>query len=568
VHEAGLLRIALPRLFAVDWRFQERAKTGPGEDAAAALARFWARPELAPLGEGLDLPHESWEAVLAALERLSDPAAQPDRMQPWTPMPAPGEQPWAEAARLGAELAAEDPVAGTVAVLYAVAAWEGALGNDLYAQPWTGHHWGWHHFPAALGRALLAADAVWTAREVVERALGFVEAAKGFPLNEALAEVAAEYTALDDRVDRRLGSCIAELAWALRASLTDFRPEVAAILWTLGDARHAELVAGDAEYVPPLQLVRDLVEVSMSRIPTDPFLQYLWLELKDRPPLDLRGHKVLFAALNNVYHSTGVHEVEAMGLVSPSRAFARAAIAHFAGHVPAETREAFHEAGLLFGELVGTREPLALLRLWALRALADDGPAAAEEWSRLAGFATEILERSVRRGVFRPLHNCLDIPFHYLGADELDAVERYRCAGLAYWLAIAEPPRPAERAAASLVAEEDELLRELRGARFIRVLPHLPAHYRRYGFEIRDELDRPVPEGATELDEQGGLLRFDPFDQEHAARLLDETWDRLGSVWERMRDVAPEYAAERLEPFASAEELRRALAPPGRSGHV
>jgi len=170
--------------------------------------------------------------------------------------------------------------------------------------------------------------------------------------------------------------------------------------------------------------------------------------------------------------------------------------------------------------------------------------------------------------VFQPLNNCLDIPFAYLDAsssdgatETVDAVERYRCGGLSYWTAITAPTPPAGEAFAGLLKEEKDLLMELRGARFIRLLSHLPVHYQRYGVEIGEALDEPVPEGATEVEDERSMLKFDPFDQDLAVRELDDAWERLGSLWERMRDVAPGYAAERSEPFASAEEFERALGP-------
>ena len=95
----------------------------------------------------------------------------------------------------------------------------------------------------------------------------------------------------------------------------------------------------------------------------------------------------------------------------------------------------------------------------------------------------------------------------------------------------------------------------------LALLPQLPAHYQRYGVAIGEALDEPVPEGAADVEDERSMLKFDPFDQDLAVRELDDAWERLGSLWERMRDVAPGYAAERLEPFASEEEFERALGP-------
>ena len=40
---------------------------------------------------------------------------------------------------------------------------------------------------------------------------------------------------------------------------------------------------------------------SLACIPTDPYLQYVWLELKDRGPFNLRLHEALFTVINSRY---------------------------------------------------------------------------------------------------------------------------------------------------------------------------------------------------------------------------------------------------------------------------
>ena len=545
--KGGILDTALSRLFRVDWPFQERAKVGPTAETAAALDRFWAAPELAGPSAELGLPHRSWEQVADCCARLAQTRRQLD-------------EPWLRAARLAEEW--DDPIAGAVAALYAVAAWEGALGDDLYAQPWQGHHWGWHVFPLSLARALTRCDAVWSARAVADRALGFVESAKGFPLNEGLYQPLADYAQVMSRIEGRLNTCVRNLGWELRAAAggegETFRAELAAMLWTLGDVPHAERVAGDSAYTAPLSLVDNVVVVSMGRLAADPFVQYLWLELKDRPPFDLRSHKVLFAAINNVYYGTGVHQLEEMGLFSPSRAYARALIEHFRGGVSEAAATDLDEAMGYFRELMGMREPIFFLRLGALYNLliTRDVQTRRDRWTELVEISVDIMERSVRRAVFQPLNNALDLPLAYLDGSSdasLDAIERYRCGALAYWLAVTPPPPEGDP---SLLEEEGVLLRELRAARFIRLLPYLPAHYRRHGFEMGEAGD--IPEGATK---RPGLLGFDPFDQELAKREIDDAWQRLDELWMRMRQAAPTYAAERLEPFASRDEFVRALRP-------
>jgi hypothetical protein len=552
MHPNGILQ-ATPQMFALDWAFEERRKSGPAGDTVQAVRALFERPEFAGLAPELEALENDWEAVVRCLDRLSE--GEPRELEPWV-----------QVARAAEELAADDAVAACVVALAAVAAWERALGPNLWLQPWEGHHWGWHVFPLTLARTLLAADAVWFGRTVTDLAMSFIETAKGFPLNEALVTPHEEYARVLAGIDRRFRTCVANLAWDLRAALDpggpNVRAELAALLWTLGDVPHAERVANEPGYTPLLPLVHDAVDQSINRLPFDSFLQYVWLAMKDRPPLDLRGHKVLFTAINNVYHQTGVHEVENSGIFSPSRTYAQTAIDHFGGSVTGERAAEFDQAFGMYSQLVGMREPLEFVRLGALfnLVLTDDEAIRAERWSELAEVATDIAGRAARRAVFRPLGNCLDIPFYYLH-DAVDAVERFRCESLSYWLAITIPSPPETAALAPLREQEEELLRELRGARFIRLLPNLPMHYQRYGFEIGDALDAPLPEGAQELpqEKRRSLLRFDPFDQELAKGEIDDAWQRLESLWEEMRSVAPEYAAHRLEPYASRDEFVSAL---------
>lgn len=287
--------------------------------------------------------------------------------------------------------------------------------------------------------------------------------------------------------------------------------------------------------------------------------------MKDKLPFNLRSHKLLFGRINTVYRSRPAHEPDALGLCSPGRASARAAIEYFRGTHSDETKANLRDALKLFQELVGMRDPLVFLRLAALcnLALTEDLLARRIRWRELASTAVEILQREVRLGV-EPLDHAIEVPFYYLetgsdaAIDELiRTLERYRTAGLTYWLA-AVPPLLFSRShkIQLLLKEEEVLLRELRGARFIRLLPYLPMHYRRYGVEFDEAREQERPEGGER--EEGHLL---PFDQELAIRELLQSWTRLEELWERMTAVAPRYAAQREDPVADIDEFVKAPRP-------
>ena len=448
----------LERMFQVDWPFQSRRRTGPDETTRRALEALWKEPQLARLPQRPGTPAADWESLAADIARVATAEAERDSgLRRWDDDEETlGRQPWRTLVLHAEELAVEEPIAASIAAVYAMAAWEGALGRDFQAQSWAGgHHWGWHVFPLALARTLLAADAVWTARSTCEMATEFIEKSKGYPFDEALTAAVATYTEVTTNVERRLTRCMADLAWDLRASLSpeppNFRAEVAAMLWTLGSVVQAERLAADDGYVPPPTVIRDVVERSILGVERDPFIQYLWLELRDRPPFDLREHRVLFGAINHVYSGTAVHAMSAGPGSSPGRAYARTAIEQFGGGVSAEEADYFLAAREMFWAMIGPREPVAALRMEALAnlAFAADREARQARWGELAGRAAEIITHATRSGVFESFDNRLDIPFFYLDAGStgasaaaLDAVEKYRCGALAYWLAVTPPTAP------------------------------------------------------------------------------------------------------------------------------
>ena len=169
------------------------------------------------------------------------------------------------------------------------------------------------------------------------------------------------------------------------------------------------------------------------------------------------------------------------------------------------------------------------MRITSLATLIDgaDAQKRDEQWSGLASLAVSIIRWADRTGIYEPFDHVLDAPFYALRADAaavlertLDCIEAY----LGYWLSIS-PPLHYIGVPAELLEQEHTLLHELRGARFIRLLSHLPKHYQRFGFMIDEALAGPPP-GATRS-EQNALLRFDPFDQRLAERNLREARERL-----------------------------------------
>ena len=566
----SVLALAMRTAFSVDWVLARDRAHGPGAEVDAALRRFWARPELTAISPGVDLPGNEWSGIFDRLDRLA------------TRREAMGSGPfWFEVVSRSDELRAEQPVAAVIATLYAVAAWEGAAGEHLYVQPWYAPLREWQHFPLALARNLLAVGAIWSARAIARNGREFLEAAHEAYFDETKRAAISAYRVVENEIELAYGDAVDEMAAALsescRSGGDNFRPEVAAMLWTLGEVPEAHLLSphGRADHLPSLWTCQRLVDQSMRRMPYDPFLQYIWLELKDRPPFNIRDHLALFGRVNNFYAELPVHQFDRLlGPEGPSRSYARNLIVHFGGRVAEDIPAPLGDVYAAYGDIIGSSDPASYVRLIALLNLAvDDAGARESNWYGLADTAASILEHAERAAIHKPFDNILDIPFHYLRADSVDGIERslsslerYRAAGLWYWLTVVPPALGGAQSDASpLRAEEARLLTELRGARFIRLVPHLPKHYQRYGYSMNERFSDPAPGSSGEESAPGrraprrGDPYENPFDQDVARRQLKELQSELRELHAQMAAEDPAYAAARLDPCATLEAFASAL---------
>ena len=549
-------------LFRQDDRFVRLHAEGIPQATQAMLQEFWSAPARQPLATAAQLVPGDAKALAKSLETLVR-----------LPHQGTGGE-WQRAAEATADLAQNDPLAGAIVALQALGAWVGALGQHLYEQPWTGHHPGWHTFPLFAARRLMQVDAVWASSFLCETAAGFIESAKDAPFDPGLRSVIADYVAVKATAEARLDDCISELAWYLRdgaatAGPETFRAELAALFHVAGDTLHARLLGpgGPVGYLPPLGVVRTLVADGIRKLAHEPLTQFVWLAMKDRGPFSLREHRVLFGRINNRFHGHVLHQIDELFPLSVGRAYAAAAIALMRGDLQEAVRSEFLKAFALGESMIRGGAPDAYLRLLVLvQAIDPTPPSDDDRWQRLAMLAAEVLQWTDDNGIYEPLDHVMDAPFHELPngtkdelEDTLGRIELYRRANLGYWLSMSPPLRQRHSVPAEMREQEDRLLEELRGARFIRLLPHLPLHYRRYGFNIAEALTGP-PTGAAQSPGDPGLLKFDPFDQVLGQRNLAETRDRLRQLYETMRSACPAYAQARLEPPSSSKDFVTALA--------
>jgi hypothetical protein len=477
-----------------DWRFMEAARNGLAPQTLQALDEFWRKPEFSSLKTALGVPHPSWQDTVEFLSTLVRNGSRGNPEVLYRLAHAVRDSPIA------------DPLAAAIAALYPLAAWESLLGNQLYFERWPGGprglDAGWLTFPLVAARRLLDADAIWTARRLTRAAVEGIENSERWNMGRDPG-VTAQYRSLLREADGRHAECIANLAWDLRESCRpegpNFRPEVAAMFWTLGDVPHAHLLHTTSQ-LPSQSSITSLVQRSMQVMHLDPALQGIWIQLKDRPPFPLRSHRELFESINKVWsdsrqheltrgETVGQHMADLMRLFgeAPSDVYADAVTRYFRDDLTDELSERLLRTHHDSEDTLAQYSPEALLRFRCLITLIVD-PARIGAWSQAERWAdiardscrlAELREQSLRDAYDRTL----DIPFYYLPRDDPDDVsraaeltERYRAAAQWFWRrAIAVPGDPGVEAADR--DREKDLRQRLRRNLLLRSLPYLPVNY-------------------------------------------------------------------------------------------
>jgi hypothetical protein len=555
-----VLTIAAVNELGRDEAFAATIYEGVQPGASAALAAFWQN--FTGLARDLHCPHANWSEITDCLSWLVSGNGPGDR------------ELWGSVARASEQLAKANPVAASIVSLYALASWEGALGGDLLQERSCQGRWGldlgWETFPLAAARNLDKAGAIWATRYLAQTAVESIEMSPSWAGQGRDPETTAGYRAVLRHAQRRYGECVDNLAWDLRNSCgaeePNFRSEVAAMFWSLGDVPHAESLLRTT-YVPSREVVAGLVRRSMQVIPFDPGLQEIWLRLKDRPPFALRAHKELFPSINLYWanislppfrgRDAGQHRVDALSLSrpTPSRAYAAAATEYFGSGISAETLAQLGETHGLNSEMMATYAPEALVRLRSLLTLVVPEaesrfmPPRSERWAMLAEAAwrtVQAREPEVRDSYDR----VLDIPFYYLKQEtqpELSAAielaERYRQAGMWFWRLITPIPlRAPEPAAQSLSAREQEIIAELYARRYFSLIPHLPERSARLEIIEDDRMYRVRP------DDVQALVRSAPD-------RIRELASELNDVVSQIAEADPDFAASRVAARSPIEDF-------------
>jgi hypothetical protein len=462
----------------------------------------------------------------------------------------------------------ENKYAAFILTLVVALAWMRRCDDDLYDLPHNDSVLkGWCTIVPVLALTSFKAGAIPQADLIVRGAYEmFITLRNKMPTPwKPLQEGARQ---IRERYGGDLGFLAEELRDSCRTKQPNFRPEVGAILWSLGMIPESLLFHANVPVpsVPSRTFCKRVINQSLASIPKDPMVQYVWLLLKDREPFNIRDHYAFFGIIDRAYETWNLDNILAY--------YARTLIAWFRGESTKEEAYKYIDSYQLWcsAEIPGyTKIPgFIKVRLLAMaKVLAEQfdlfageaAKAVVEDWSELLRFVTEmrlkpdIAERTsslmgpsfyhIKRADSPTAASQTGVPVGDELQSAIAALEEYRTSAMAYWLDVV-PPLPAEheKAVVELLDEEENLLVGLRGAYFLIIYAQLPQTFRHYTYEM----------SAPQLhrSESAGIGRKE-YEDIRAA---------LQALWERMTVIAPSYAAARRSPVADLDMLLAAMSVP------
>lgn len=450
--------------------------------------------------------------------------------------------------------------------------WSRCLGDVLYDQSPVGlplH--GWDHIPYTCALAGMKIGALEAAGQLVQHAYDVWTAAKeGYHFDPEFLKLLNRHRRLAGDISEKQQWAIVNLASELWSSCRhekpNFRAEVGALLWSLGLIPESQLFMGDRLVSLRKRFFEQIVHQSLKWIPSDPLVQYVWLEMKDRPPFNLKKHKSLFMLLNTVY-SGGFHSIFE-DLPGPAgKIYAQSVIGFFRGDLGEEQAADYMHLCRLVEKMSRGVNWLVVLRMLGLRDLIArrfnwtepdvDSQKEREFWYYLADEVRGGLDWANLYPGLPDSRSRAELPIFQLVEQEmgrlndaakagdeekvLETLEGLRAASLTYWLTIA-PPFPSkeeESALQPMLEEQARLLEYVRGAYFLMIFPLLPWHYRRYSTEAS--------------------VNESKFDPDVGRKEYQELRKQLNTLYFEMSSIAPRYASRCCSTGASIQTLVRAI---------
>jgi hypothetical protein len=453
-------------------------------------------------------------------------------------------------------------------------AWISRVGDQLYGLVNGVPHPGWEVVPYAAANASLATGGIEPAMSLTREAYEVFRSVR-YPFWPSVRKSLDRYRELGSRIAWKHEVAIRNLADDLRASCCckqpNFRAEVGAILWTLGlipESRPFFRHSHDWQQ-PGQRFFRRVVRTSLQLIPRDSLLQFVWLELKDRPPFDLRYHRSLFHKINRVYGQERLDVMPFAPGTEPSLLYARPLIAWFRGNLDDDLARRFVEQSDLLGTSFPRVNWLFYLRTQLLAHLLRERfdwfvneslpRSKADIWSHGLNLSGDLSRTGVSHPEWGELFTRASGPsFHLIESTlkedssasfgrGLEQLEEFRASALRFWLHISPPI--SSTLPHDVLEEERQLIQRLRGARFNLLYRSLPKHYKRYTGD-RDLL------AALGRDGDAHPLRQTA---EELVRRFDLTEDELKEFLESLRNRDPAYVAKRLAPEATLDTFASAL---------
>jgi len=497
------------------------------------------------------------------------------------------------ASEVAEQSAAETPYASFVLAWVILCVWilaASARREKLYGEedPWPGMpHPGWAVIPAVAVSLAIRLQGLFGAEKLASHAYEVIQTSqrRHVEYGRIFDKAIVAYRRIGQTITTRYEMAIANLADDLREACREkhIRPwsTVGALLWSLGLVPECYAFRDSVEHPTRAQL-RALVQRSIACVPTDPLIQYIWLELKDDGDFDLRSHNSLFTVINHRWDQWWLDDqYETFGLVAePSRLYARALMKLLSGEIDERQAAEYLQAYDLIsdGHLRLPRLGFAMQRLSMLRRLIGERFHYFPDELTEADHINHLKDQLERAGHKREealryperpdaLGRTTMAAFHFVErclADEsaLDQPELQRCslvfetmetlrtAALAYWLRVNPPlTLSAESSEAEKLKEEElNLLEGVRGAYYLVLRPSLPLSFAWSDMWQGDYLDLRAPEYRRQF-----------YSPDRARDEMNEIEGKLAKVAERFHPLMPEYAERRKNQATTVQRVAGVL---------
>jgi hypothetical protein len=412
----------------------------------------------------------------------------------------------------------------------------------------------------------------------------WISAKEGFHAEPDFLRILNDHRELAVKITEKQKYAINNLASELRESCyhekPNFRAEVAAILWTIGFIPETQLLISDCTdqlTKLPKTFFQHIVFHSLKWISSDPLIQNVWLQMKDKPVFNLRDHKSIFAIINSVYPQPPLSVFDDLPGPGPAgKVYAQTLIGFFMGNLKEDEAAGYMELCqyIEIMKIDGNINWLIALRMLGLRDLVAHQFHWTEPnvnfrkelgiWYYLSDMARWGLDQANIHPGLPDCRSRSELPIFQVIEEELvracdahnndgidkvlQTIEHLHMADLAYWLIIA-PPLPSKEEAEilqPLLKEQARLLEYVRGAYFLMMFPMLPLHYRRYS-KLMDDIAEDETDQQKELDPATGRKEY------------QELRDQLDMLFDKMKTIAPRYAERCRSPEASIQVLAQAI---------